>query len=454
MKGRVRTVHFVGIGGIGMSGIAEVLHNLGFRVQGSDLSENANVQRLRSLGVPVWIGHAPEHVQGADVVVYTSAASDDNPELEAARAAGIPVIPRAEMLAELMRMRHGIAVAGSHGKTTVTSMIAHAMEAEGLDPTYVIGGRLIATGQNARLGASEWIVVEADESDGSFLKLSPTIAVITNIDPEHLDTYGSLDALVDAFVQFANAVPFYGRVILHHTHPQVVRVRARTHRPVWSYGASPQADVALRTRTPQGLRQTLSVAFQGRPAGTLALSVPGMHNAENALAALAVLLELGLSFTEAARALAGFPGIHRRLQHAQIGSGMLVDDYAHHPREIEAVLATLREAFGTRPITVVFQPHRYTRTKLLFSAFITAFDLADRVVVAPIYPASEKPIPGITHEALVEAMHQQGRRHAVAVPDLDAAQAEAERALARGEVVLVAGAGSIAKVAARIREGA
>jgi len=449
---RPRRVHFVGIGGIGMSGIAELLHHQGFAVTGSDLAENANVRRLRSLGIPIFIGHRAEQVGKAEIVVVTSAAKEDNPEIVEARRRGIPVLPRAQMLAELMRMKQGIAIAGSHGKTTITSMIAQAMDRLGFDPTYVIGGRLIASGQNARLGESDWLVAEADESDGSFLRLSPRIAVVANIDPEHLDHYGSFEALVDAFAEFALRTPFDGLVVLHHEHPHLGRVRERIARPIVSYGTSPQADLRWCDRRVQGFSQRLQIERRGKRLGELIVPVPGAHNADNALAALAVLLALDVGFADAAAAIGAFSGIERRMQRTEIGAGLLIDDYAHHPREIEAVLATIRECVPERRLRVLFQPHRYTRTRDLFDEFAGAFDLADTVALLPIYPAQEAPIPGISHERLAAAIAMRGHRDVRTLPDLDAGADWAAEGLRRGEVVLVAGAGSIAQVAARLRK--
>ncbi len=454
MKGRIRRVHFVGIGGIGMSGIAELLFNQGFTVSGCDLAASANTERLAALGVPVAIGHDPAHVADADLVVVTSAAGRDHPEVAAARARGIPVIPRAEMLAELMRMKRGIAVAGSHGKTTITSMIAHAMEAAGLDPTYVIGGRLLASGRNARLGASDWLVAEADESDGSFLRLAPQIAVVANIDREHMDHYGSMERLVAAFREFALRTPFYGRVILHHEHPNLARLRENLPRPVWTYGQSPQAHFSLLARAPAPHGQTVEVAREGKRLGALRLRLFGAHNAENALAALAALLEAGLSFDEARRGIEDFAGIERRFQAAPLGGGVLVDDYAHHPREIEAVLATARECFPGKRLVVVFQPHRYSRTRDLWDAFPGAFGLADEVHLLPIHPAGEAPEPGVDHARLAEAMRARGHADVGILPDLDAACGLARERAQAGAVVVMAGAGSIGRAAARLREEA
>jgi len=455
MKMRVQRIHMAGIGGIGMSGIAELLHNQGFRVQGSDVSDSPNVQRLRALGIPVMIGHRAEHLGDAQVVVASSAIRPDNVELEAARSRGIPVIPRAEMLAELMRMKQGIAVAGSHGKTTITSMIAHGMEVAGLDPTYIIGGRLVATGGNARLGESPWLVAEADESDGSFLRLSPMIAVVSNIDPEHLDHYGSFEALLDAFRQFVNRVPFYGRVVLHHEHPHVAALREHLHKPVTTYGSSAQADLHLLTSEvrPNGQRFTAACA-DGRSLGEFRIALPGKHNAENALAAIAVLLDLGLALEDVRRAMASFAGIQRRFQCTDIARGVLVDDYGHHPREVRATLATARACWPDRPIRVVFQLHRYTRTRDLLGEFMGAFDDAHHVHLLPVYAAGETPIEGANAEALRAGMRARGHRDVQRVDDLDEAGQIARRALAAGEIVILMGAGSIGALARRLREEA
>ncbi|MDX8401469.1 MAG: UDP-N-acetylmuramate--L-alanine ligase [Mariprofundaceae bacterium] len=455
MKRRIGLIHLIGIGGIGMSGIAELLHNQGFQVQGSDAQENANVRRLRALGIPVMIGHRPEHVDRADVVVRSSAIGMDNPEVQAALARGVPVIPRAEMLAELMRMKQGIAIAGSHGKTTMTSLIAHGMEVAGLDPTYIIGGRLIASGDNARLGASDWLVAEADESDGSFLRLSPMIAVVGNIDPEHLDHYGDFEALLDAFRRFVDQVPFYGRVVLHQEHPNVRALRESLHRPVTTYGRSPQADFRLRNVTPtnEGQRFDVIAKAQG-DLGEFRLRLPGIHNAENATAAIAVLLELDIDIETIREGLAGFAGIQRRFQRSAIAAGTLVDDYAHHPREIEATLAAARACWPEARISVIFQPHRYTRTRDLFEDFLGAFDAADEVFVLPVFAAGEPPIEGIDHERLAQAMLARGHRAASTLADLDEARDTAMQRLEEGGIVILMGAGSIGGLAARMREEA
>ncbi len=453
MKARIERIHLTGIGGIGMSGIAELLHNQGFMVQGSDEAESANVLKLRSLGIEVFIGHAAENIGDAQVVVTSTAIAKNNPEVVAAEERGIPIIPRAEMLAELMRMKQGIAVAGSHGKTTITSMIAHGMEAAGLDPTYVIGGRLMATGDNAKLGGSPWLVAEADESDGSFLRLSPTIAVVSNIDPEHLDHYGDFDHLMDAFRQFVNLTPFYGRVVLHHEHPNVAALREGLHKPVTTYGSSPQADLHLIDVGADGSGQKLKVGIrEGNRTCRFRLPMPGRHNAENAMAAIAVLLDLGVDTDTIKQAMESFAGIQRRFQSVAYKEGILVDDYAHHPKEILATLGAAVACWPEREISVIFQPHRYTRTHDLMDEFLGAFDGAHEVALLPIYAASENPIEGVTSEKMAEGMRARGHKSVSLAADLEAARELAMSQLNQGKVVLLMGAGSIGGLAQQLRE--
>ncbi len=453
MKGRVQCIHFTGIGGIGMSGIAEVLHNQGFVVQGSDAAESANVERLRRLGIKVMVGHAAGQLGEAQVVVVTSAITANNPELLEAVSRGIPVIPRAEMLAELMRMKQGIAVAGSHGKTTITSLIAHGMEEAALDPTYVIGGRLIASGDNARLGESPYLVAEADESDGSFLRLSPVIAVVSNIDPEHLDHYGDFEHLMGAFRQFVASVPFYGRAILHHEHPNVALLRDNLHKPVRTYGCSLQADIHLLESVPEAGGQQLKVGFSGHDETMFfRLPMPGIHNAENALAAVAVLRELAVKPAVIARAMESFSGIQRRFQMAVLGSGVLIDDYAHHPREIKVTLTTARQSYPEQAPLVIFQPHRYTRSRDLMDEFLGAFDESGEVVLLPIYAASEMPIEGVSSEVMAAGMQQRGHKNVRCCVDLNEARNISIAALENGRVVLMMGAGSIGGLAESLRQ--
>ncbi|MDX8376514.1 MAG: UDP-N-acetylmuramate--L-alanine ligase [Mariprofundales bacterium] len=454
MQHRVRCIHFVGIGGIGMSGIAELLYNQKFCVQGSDSSSNANVERLRNLGIKVWHGHDATQIAGAEVLVVSSAINNDNPEIQAARHAGIPIIPRAEMLAELMRMKYSVAVAGSHGKTSITSMIAHGMESAGMDPTYVIGGRLIASGDNARLGASPYIVAEADESDGSFLHLSPFIAVVSNIDPEHLEHYGDFANLCIAFQQFVGRVPFYGCAVLHHEHPHVAALRDNLHRPVRTYGSSPQANISLLETIPDNTGQNIRVAVNKGQKKEISLeyhlAMPGVHNAENSLAAVAVLLEFGLNATQIKQGMESFSGIQRRFQRTDIGNAVLIDDYAHHPSEIRATLAAARDCWPHRTISVIFQPHRYTRTRDLMAEFLGAFDLAEYVYLLPVYAAGETYINHADSESMQLAMQARGHRGVKLLAATDAYQ-QAEKILQQDNILILMGAGSIGKLAADLR---
>ncbi len=461
--GRTRRVHFVGVGGIGMSGIAELLVNLGYEVSGSDAKRSDVTDRLARLGVQVAIGHDAANVGLADVVVVSSAIAAGNPEVAEARRRHVPVIPRAEMLAELMRLRFGIAIAGAHGKTTTTSMVALMLERAGLDPTAVIGGRLSAFGSNARLGRGEYMVAEADESDRSFLKLSPAIAVITNIDREHLETYGSFDRLIDAFADFAGRVPFYGAVVSCIDDPPVRALVPRLGRRTITYGFSDDADVIGFAPSSDGRSGRCGVryAIPGVPGGTgegdISLKVPGTHNLQNALAAVAVGLEIGVPFARIATALAGFAGAERRYDVKGEAAGVtVVDDYGHHPTEIAAVLRAARAGRPKR-IVAVFQPHRYTRTRDLIAEFGPALALADVVVLTDIYAAGEAPLPGASLEALANAI-----RHDVR--DLQVVPAVADipqhvRAMARpGDLVITLGAGSIGgagdRILAALKEGA
>ncbi len=453
MLGKTRRVHFIGIGGIGMSGIAELLANLGYVVTGSDERLSAVTDRLVSLGVRVDQGHAPEHVSGAEVVVVSSAVRATNPEVVEAMRRHIPVIPRAEMLAELMRLRYAVAVAGAHGKTTTTSMIALALERSGLDPTAVIGGRLSAFGSNARLGASELMVAEADESDRSFLKLFPTIAVITNIDHEHLESYGGFADLQQAFVDFANKVPFYGAVVCCADDANLSAVMPRMTRRVVTYGLdAPDADLSVRdiqlgpfAASAVVTRRAAAGGHARVDLGRLQLHVPGRHNLANALAAVAVGLELDVPFERIASGLGEFRGAERRFDvRGEVGGVMIVDDYGHHPTEIAAVLAAARTL--NRRVIVAFQPHRYSRTKALLTAFGPALRDADHVVLTDIYAAGEDAIAGVTLERLAQEIRRQGVTNLDVVPKL-AAVAPALAALARpGDVVITLGAGSIGTV--------
>jgi UDP-N-acetylmuramate--alanine ligase len=407
---RYRQIHFVGIGGVGMSGIAEVLLNLGYRVTGSDLRRSESVERLERLGAKVFIGHDAGHIEGAQVVVYSSAVAAGNVEVAAARSRQVPAIPRAEMLAELMRLKYGIAIAGTHGKTTTTSMVAAVLAEGRLDPTVVVGGRISSLGSNARLGQGEYLVAEADESDGSFLKLSPTIAVVTTIDAEHLDHYGTLEHLSAAFLAFVNKVPFYGAAVLCLDQPHIQLLIPRMEKRIVTYGLESAADLTARRLELRGMTSRFEVLHRGIVLGECSLRVPGRHNVLNALAAIGVGLDLELSFQTIHKALAAFEGVQRRFQIRGEAQGVLVvDDYGHHPAEIRATLAAAKAGFDRRVVTV-FQPHRYTRTLHLREDFMTAFNQSEVLAVMDIYPAGEAPIPDVTGRALADDIGSHGHR--------------------------------------------
>jgi UDP-N-acetylmuramate--alanine ligase len=455
MLGHTRRIHFVGVGGIGMSGIAELLANLGYEVSGSDAKGSDITERLSRLGVDVHTGHAEQNVGAADVVVVSSAIRDDNPEVTAARARHIPVIPRAEMLAELMRLQRGIAVAGAHGKTTTTSMIALVLERAGLDPTAVIGGRLSAFGSNAKLGRGAWIVAEADESDRSFLRLSPSMAVITNLDREHMDAYGTFEEVQRAFVEFANKVPFDGLVVACADDPALRAILPAISRPTVLYALERDADVTATGVTLSPFASVSQVWLRRNdrrePLGDLTLSVPGRHNVSNALAAVAIGLELKIPYERIASALAEFRGAERRFQSLGEARGVLVvDDYGHHPTEIAAVLAAARTLH--RRILVVFQPHRYTRTQQLMTDFGPALAGSDEIVLTDIYPASEKPIPGVTIDTLAEAVRRAVSVPVRIVPAIDDVPRQVAAIAREGDVVITLGAGSIGTAGRRLLE--
>ncbi|MGA8156954.1 MAG: UDP-N-acetylmuramate--L-alanine ligase [Rhodoplanes sp.] len=443
-------VHFVGIGGIGMSGIAEVLVNLGYAVTGSDVAENANVKRLRGKGVSVAIGHAAENIEGADVVVVSSAIKRDNPELVAARAKRLPVVRRAEMLAELMRLKSCVAVAGTHGKTTTTSLVASLLDAGGFDPTVINGGIINAYGTNARLGEGDWMVVEADESDGTFLKLPTDIAIVTNIDPEHLDHFGTYDAVQAAFQAFVNNVPFYGFAVMCIDHPVVQTMVGRIEdRRVITYGENPQADVRLLYLDNSDGKSRFGVVFHDRAGvdvheiADLSLPMPGRHNALNATAAIAVARVLGVADERIRSALAAFTGVGRRFTRTGVWNGVtVIDDYGHHPVEIAAVLRAARETTDGQVIAVM-QPHRYTRLSSLFEQFCTCFNDADTVIVAPVYPAGEAPIVGVDRDSLVAGIRARGHRHVVALETQRDLAALVKSLAQPGDYVVCLGAGNI-----------
>ena len=444
---KIRRIHFVGIGGIGMSGIAEVLHNLGYLVSGSDARDSEVTQRLASLGIRIAIGHASEHVGEADVVVRSSAVSLDNVELAAARQRLVPVIQRAEMLAELMRMKYGVAVAGTHGKTTTTSLVATVLARGGLDPTMVIGGRLDALGSNAKLGRGDFLVAEADESDGSFLKLSPAIAVVTTIDAEHLDYYRDLAHIQDAFVEFINKVPFYGLAVLCHDHPNVQRILPEIRRRYVTYGRSVQAEYRATDVKLGAFGSEFTVWRGGFIRGRAKLKIPGVHNVDNALAAFAVAEELEIPPEVTMHALATFGGVRRRFETKGIVNGVrVVEDYGHHPAEIRATLAAAR-TLEPRRIVTVFQPHRFTRTRDLFGEFMSSFNESDALVLTDIYAAGEDPITGVTSERLYEGIRDHGHRDVRYIADKNLIPDAIAAELKEGDLVLLLGAGDVNKLA-------
>ena len=450
MPPNIGLVHFIGIGGIGMSGIAEVLHNLGYKVQGSDQSDSANVQRLRAKGIACHVGHRADNLGEAEVVVVSTAIKANNPELVAAREKLIPVVRRAEMLAELMRFRQAIAIGGTHGKTTTTSLVATLLDAGGLDPTVVNGGIINAYGTNARMGAGEWMVVEADESDGTFLKLPADVVIVTNIDPEHLDYYKTFDAVKDAFRQFVENVPFYGFGVMCIDHPDVQALVSRIEdRRVITYGENPQADVRFTSVRPQGAGSRFEVVIRDRKSGVethltdLMIPMPGRHNVSNATAAIAVAHELGMGDEAIRRGLAAFGGVKRRFTPTGSWNGVSIyDDYGHHPVEIRAVLKAARESCAGRVIAIV-QPHRYTRLSDLFGDFSAAFNDADTVAVAPVYGAGEEPIAGVNSEALVQRIRTGGHRDARHIAGPEAIAPMVQELAKPGDFVIFLGAGNI-----------
>ena len=447
MYKRYRHIHFVGIGGVGMSGIAEILVNLGYAVSGSDQKRTETIERLERLGAKVFIGHEAANVEGAQVVVYSSAVARENVEVTAARQRQIPVIPRAEMLAELMRLKYGIAVAGTHGKTTTTSMVGAVLAEGRLDPTIVVGGRVLSLGTNARLGQGEHLVAEADESDGSFLKLTPTIAVVTTVDAEHLDHYGTLEAVRDAFVAFLNKVPFYGAAIVCLDEPNVQLLLPRVEKRVITYGLESSADLVARRVRLEGLTSRFEVVYHGHPLGECTLRVPGRHNVANALAAIAVGLDVEVPFVSIQKALAAFAGVQRRFQlRGNVAGVTVVDDYGHHPAEIRATLAAAKAGFDGR-VVAVFQPHRFTRTFHLRDEFATAFNQADVLVLMDIYAAGETPIEGVSAADLAERIRAHGHRNVTYLGGDRAQLLDHLCDITRpGDLVLTLGAGDVGQL--------
>jgi UDP-N-acetylmuramate--alanine ligase len=457
MKHKVRRLHFVGVGGAGMSGIAEVLANLGYQVSGSDVVANAATRRLAGLGVKICAQHRPEQVEGADAVVVSSAVQADNPELVAARERRIPVVPRALMLAELMRLKRGVAIAGTHGKTTTTSLVASVLAEGGLDPTFVIGGRLNAAGSNARLGGGDFIVVEADESDASFLHLQPVIAVVTNIDADHMDTYGQeFPRLKQAFVQFLQNLPFYGAAILCGDDPNVRDILPLVSKPVVTYGTGEDCAIRGETIVHDGARMRFRAQRRGARTLEVLLNLPGRHNALNALAAIAVADELGVGDGAILKALAEFRGVGRRFQsYGEVrleggGTFTLIDDYGHHPAEMAATLAAARGAYPGRRVVLAFQPHRYTRTRDLFEDFVRVLSSADALLLAEVYAAGEAPIVAADGRSLARALRVAGQVEPVFIEDIAEMPAAIRRVARDGDVVLAMGAGSIGNVASQL----
>jgi len=446
-RGRVRHVHFIGVGGIGMSGLAEILRTMDFDVSGSDMKASDTTRRLETLGVRVQIGHEAENVHGADVVVHSSAIAGNNPELARARALEIPAVSRGEMLAELMRTKYCVTIAGSHGKTTTTSLVATVLRHAGLDPTVAVGGKVNALGSNARLGAGDLFVAEADESDGSFLRLSPTVAIVTNIDAEHLDHYGTHEKVKDAFVQFANQVPFYGLCVMCIDHPHVQAILPRVQRRHVTYGTSRQADYRASAVRFEGLETYFTATRKNEPLGEFMVRMPGAHNVQNALAVIAAADELEVPLNVVREAMAQFHGVQRRftiLGQPKLGGGdvMIVDDYGHHPAEIEATLGAAQKSFDRR-VVVAFQPHRYTRTAALFDDFTRAFNGADVLLVTDVYPAGEKPIEGASGEALAAAIHAHGHHAVRYVRGREHVKDALREIVEPGDLVIALGAGDI-----------
>ncbi|MEX0999283.1 MAG: UDP-N-acetylmuramate--L-alanine ligase [Thermodesulfobacteriota bacterium] len=452
MYGKIKRIHFVGIGGIGMSGIAEVLLNIGYEISGSDIGQSSTVKRLKDLGATITIGHSAENVEGAGVVVTSSAIKSDNPEVLRAKEINIPVIPRAEMLAELMRLRYGIAVAGSHGKTTTTSMTAAVLSYGKLDPTIVVGGKVKTMGTNARLGSGDFMVVEADESDGSFLKLSPVISVLTNIDEEHMDYYKNMDELENAFIAFLDKIPFYGLSVLCIDCPRTKELSKNFKKRFITYGFDKEAELRAQDIKISGFETKFDVYLNGADLGSVTLHVPGRHNAQNALAAIAVGMELGMSFEDTSKGLSEFRGIDRRLQIKGKQRGItVIDDYAHHPSEIEVTLSAIKESHDGR-VVVIFQPHRYSRTKLLFDEFARALVDTDMLYIMDIYAASEDPIDGVSSEILCQSVIDKGGKNVRYLNGEDMLSTVLAD-LKQNDIVLTLGAGNIWAFGEKIVEG-
>ena len=443
--GKIKHIHFVGVGGIGMSGIAELLINLGYKVSGSDLKNTTVTKRLASLGGTILKGHSKDHVEGADVVVYSSAVQTDNPEILAATARYIPVIPRAEMLAELMRLKYGVAIAGAHGKTTTTSMVASILSCGHFDPTVIIGGRLdIWGGSNAKLGEGDILVAEADESDGSFLALSPTIAVVTNLDYEHLDHYGNMETIRETFIEFINKIPFYGSAILCLDNEEIQGIIPSLNKKYVTYGMTSQADIRGKDFEREGLGVSLEILYHNTSLGRIVVGMPGEHNMLNALASVAVSLELDIDIEVIKRGLKNLGGLARRFQiKGEKGGVLVLDDYGHHPTEIVATLRTAKQCWPERRLVVSFQPHRYSRTKSLFDRFTLSFNESDVLIIAPVFSAGENPIEGINAEMLSKGIKEHGHKEVVFCESQDQVLPMLLSVVRPGDVVMTLGAGDI-----------
>lgn len=451
-RGRIKQIHFIGIGGSGMNGIAEVLVNMGYMVTGSDLAETDTTRRLRSLGATIFIGHREENIAGSHCVVYSSAVKKDNPEVTEAVSRQIPIIPRAEMLAELMRLKYGIAIAGTHGKTTTTSMISMILNNAKMDPTIVTGGKLNSIGANAKLGGGDFLVAEADESDRSFLKLSPTIAIVTNIDREHMDTYKDMEDVKSAYLNFMNKVPFYGCAVICLDHPVIQSLVPGITRRFISYGLTAQADVHARNIRHEGMKTTFEVWHNRERLGEVALGLPGEHNVYNALAAATVARELEIDFAHIKAGLEGFTGVERRFHvRGEAGGITVVDDYGHHPEEIKAVLRAAKKGWTNR-VVVVFQPHRYSRTKDLYQEFLSAFNDAEKLILADIYPAGEERIEGVSGEALYKGIKAYGHKDVAYVPETANIPEYLKGVTLPGDIIITLGAGDIWKAGVKFLE--
>ena len=443
MYGKIKKIHFIGIGGIGMSGIAEILVNMGYKISGSDINASESTKRLENFGIDVSIGHKGENIIGSDVVVISSAISNDNPEVIQAIKSNIPVIPRAEMLAELMRLKYGIAIIGSHGKTTTTSMVSAILSYGDFDPTIVVGGRVKTLGTNAKLGKGDFMVVEADESDGSFQKLSPVISILTNIDEEHLDHYQTIENLENAFLNFLEKIPFYGLSVLCTDCPRTKKLVSKLNKRFISYGTDNLADLYANNIKVSGFKTYFDVNYKNKKLGDIELEVPGRHNALNALSAVAVGLELGMNFEDIRKGFKDFHGIERRLQlKGEIDNILVIDDYGHHPVEIKATLNSIEEAFSKKPI-VIFQPHRFSRTYQLFDDFVDVLSSVANLFVLDIYPAGEKAIEGINSEKLVEAISKKGNKSVFYIKDQDELISKVKSTVNSGDIILTSGAGNV-----------